>query len=51
MENAIPFQRISHLISNMQVTFQHTSRSANVMADYLAKQWVDRSCNLSASIL
>lgn len=37
--------------SPFPVSFQHISRSANSMADCLAKQRVDHSCNLSASIL
>lgn len=39
------------LASPSPVSFQHISRSANSMAACLAKQGVDHSCNLSASIL
>ena len=39
---------ISSLASGMHILFQHVCRSANGMADCLAKQGVDRSCNLSA---
>lgn len=42
---------ISHLISDINAMFQYISRSANGIADYLAKQGVNRSCNLHASIL
>ena len=45
------FNEICRLVSDMPVMFQHISRSANGMADCLAKQGVDRSCNLSAYIL
>ena len=45
------FNEISHLISNLQVTFQHIRRSANGTANCLAKRGVHRSCNLSASIM
>eukprot|EP00268_Persea_americana_P021175 TRINITY_DN2115_c2_g2_i2.p1 TRINITY_DN2115_c2_g2~~TRINITY_DN2115_c2_g2_i2.p1 ORF type:complete len:106 (-),score=3.85 TRINITY_DN2115_c2_g2_i2:1-318(-) len=45
------FNEISHLIFDLQVTFQRISRSANGMQDCLAKQGVDRSCNLIAFIL
>ena len=33
------------------VSFQHVSRSANGMADSLAKQGIDSSCNLSAYVV
>lgn len=42
---------ISFLVSDLQVSFQHVSSSTNGMTDCLAKQGVDRSCNLSASLV
>lgn len=45
LEDAIP---IKHLMSLNQVSFQHTSRSANGMADAVGKQGVDCLCSLSA---
>ena len=45
------FNEISNLISDLHVTFQYISRFANGMADFLAKQGVHRSCNLSAFIM
>ena len=45
------FNEISLLVSEMQVAFQQISRSTNGMTDSLAKQGVDRSCNLSAPIM
>ena len=39
------------LVSGLQVSFQHVSRSANEMADRLAKQEVDWPCNLSAPVI
>lgn len=41
----------SLLESEMQVSFQHVSRSANGMTNYLAKRGVDWSCNLSAPVV
>ena len=43
------FNEIIHLVFELQVSFQHVSRSTNGMADCLAKQGVDHSCNLSGS--
>ena len=42
---------INLLVSSLQVSFQHVSRLANEMTDCLAKQGVDRSCNLSVPVM
>lgn len=39
---------IKALLSSIQVAFQHVGRSANSVADSLAKQGLDRSFNLLA---
>lgn len=44
------FDEIYVLASKFQVSFEHVSRSANGMADFLAKQGFNHSCNLSASV-
>lgn len=36
--------------SKFQVSFERASRSANGMADFLAKQGFNHSCNLIASV-
>ena len=36
------FNEIRELLTNIDVSFCHVFRSANLMADMLAKQWVDR---------
>lgn len=46
------FNKIQHLASLPQcIFFQHVSRSIDRMADSLAKQGVDRTCNLSALVV
>lgn len=45
------FNEIHHLMSLIRVSFQHISRPANGMADCLAKQGVESSCNLSANVM
>ena len=45
------FKEICHLSSKSQVSFHHISRSTNGFVDCLAKQGVERSCNLSAFVM
>ena len=45
------FNEIMAVDSKSRVSIKHVSRLANGMVDYLAKQGVVRSCNLSAPVM
>lgn len=50
LEDAVPLQRDAGSFTRVQVSSIHANRSANGMANSLAKQGVDHPNNLCASV-
>lgn len=50
LEDAVPFQRDAGSFTRVQVSSIHANRSANGMANSLAKQGVDQPNNSCASV-